>query len=249
MAQLRPRPVYPDDAVHRIVRWFRSAGLSVTMSAAIFFTVPIDRKPPDFSDAAVRMEMDRVTPSWQGAMARHDAQTRSDFSGFPLDAIDFWAKGKSLAAAPRSLEMLAALNAHFNTVTYTGSPSRAQLSDEWETPLEFISDGGDCEDYVIAKFLALREAGWPWKNRRIVVGEIEGGGHHAVLVVRLTETAPWYMLDNRTDKVVPVGAVADFIPFFGMSARSTWIYKRDWKAPVTGDSEQSNRISPAITDS
>lgn len=232
MAQFRTRPDHPEEATHRIVRWFRSAGLSVTMSTAILFTAPIDRSPPDFSDAGVRMELDRVTPSWQGAMARHEAQKLNDFSGFPLEAIDFWSKGKSLAAASRSLSALAALNAHFNTVAYNGGPSRGRLSDEWETPLEFISDGGDCEDYVIAKFLALREAGWPWKNRRIVVGELAEGGHHAVLVVRLTETDPWYMLDNRSEEIVQVGAVTDFTPFFGMSARATWIYKRGWKAPV-----------------
>ena len=43
------------------------------------------------------------------------------------------------------------------------------VMDYWETPVEFFQKSGDCEDFAIAKYFALRDLGFPASQMRIVV--------------------------------------------------------------------------------
>ena len=43
------------------------------------------------------------------------------------------------------------------------------VMDYWETPAEFFQKSGDCEDFAIAKYFALRDLGFPASQMRIVV--------------------------------------------------------------------------------
>jgi predicted transglutaminase-like cysteine proteinase len=69
--------------------------------------------------------------------------------------------------------------------------------DVWSSPLATFANGtGDCEDYAIAKFVALREAGVSPQDLRIVImRDIVRGEDHAVAAARLE--GHWLMLDNR----------------------------------------------------
>ena len=69
--------------------------------------------------------------------------------------------------------------------------------DIWTTPLTtFASGRGDCEDYAIAKFVALREAGVAAADRRLmIVHDKRIGEDHAVVAARLD--GEWLILDNR----------------------------------------------------
>jgi predicted transglutaminase-like cysteine proteinase len=69
--------------------------------------------------------------------------------------------------------------------------------DVWSPPLDtFASRAGDCEDYAIAKFAALRMAGIPTEDLRIVVlRDLLHGEDHAVLLARLD--GHWLTLDNQ----------------------------------------------------
>jgi predicted transglutaminase-like cysteine proteinase len=69
--------------------------------------------------------------------------------------------------------------------------------DVWSPPLDtFASRAGDCEDYAIAKFAALRMAGIPPEDLRIVVlRDLMQGEDHAVLLARLD--GHWLTLDNQ----------------------------------------------------
>lgn len=70
------------------------------------------------------------------------------------------------------------------------------VEDRWSSPLATLASGaGDCEDYAIAKLVALREVGMPPENLRLVILREENGEDHAVLAVRVDDQ--WRMLDNR----------------------------------------------------
>jgi predicted transglutaminase-like cysteine proteinase len=70
-------------------------------------------------------------------------------------------------------------------------------ADVWLSPLVTLAAGrGDCEDYAIAKYLALREAGIAEDDLRLVIVEDLGAREdHAVLAARLD--GRWLILDNR----------------------------------------------------
>src|SRR5580700_5117979 len=86
--------------------------------------------------------------------------------------------------------------------------------DVWSSPLvTFATGAGDCEDYAIAKFVALRLAGVSPDDLRIVVmRDTIHGEDHAVAVARLD--GHWLMLDNRRMAMVEDGDVRNYRPMF-----------------------------------
>ena len=68
--------------------------------------------------------------------------------------------------------------------------------DVWSSPLVTFNTGaGDCEDYAIAKYVALQMAGIPAEDLRIVVVLDLNGDGHAVASVRLD--GHWLILNNQ----------------------------------------------------
>ncbi len=71
------------------------------------------------------------------------------------------------------------------------------VPDRWSAPLATLASGrGDCEDYAIAKYVALREAGLAENDvRLVIVRELASGEDHAVVAAHVNDK--WIMLDNR----------------------------------------------------
>jgi len=86
--------------------------------------------------------------------------------------------------------------------------------DVWSSPLVTFAHGaGDCEDYAIAKFVALRLAGISPDDLRIVImRDTIRGEDHAVAAARLD--GHWLMLDNRRMAMVEDGFVRNYRPMF-----------------------------------
>jgi predicted transglutaminase-like cysteine proteinase len=86
--------------------------------------------------------------------------------------------------------------------------------DVWSSPLVTLAHGaGDCEDYAIAKFVALRLAGISPDDLRIVVmRDTIRSEDHAVAAARLD--GHWLMLDNRRMAMVEDAYVRNFRPLF-----------------------------------
>src|SRR5262245_54466770 len=73
-----------------------------------------------------------------------------------------------------------------------------RVDDFWSAPLATLRAGaGDCEDYAILKYAALRELGIaPDDLRLMIVHDIRHSSNHAILAVR--NEKQWLILDNRT---------------------------------------------------
>jgi predicted transglutaminase-like cysteine proteinase len=86
--------------------------------------------------------------------------------------------------------------------------------DVWSAPLDtFRTGAGDCEDYAIAKYVALRVAGVAAEDLRLVVmADTMRGEGHAVAAVRLD--GHWLMLDNQRMAMVEDFNVRHFRPLF-----------------------------------
>jgi predicted transglutaminase-like cysteine proteinase len=72
------------------------------------------------------------------------------------------------------------------------------VADFWSAPLATLGAGaGDCEDYAVLKYVALREAGIaPDDLRFLIVYYPRRGTNHVVVAVHLGEE--WLILDNST---------------------------------------------------
>ena len=88
------------------------------------------------------------------------------------------------------------------------------LDDYWASPLEMLtSHAGDCEDYAIAKYVALQAAGVaPDDLRLVIVRDLRHQATHAVLAVY--QDGEWLLLDNRTLVMVSANEVRGYLPLY-----------------------------------
>ncbi len=88
------------------------------------------------------------------------------------------------------------------------------VPDRWSPPLETFTTGrGDCEDYAIAKYVALTAAGVPAQDvKLIIVRNTAANEDHAVVAVR--DGGDWIILDNRWLTLVKDVAMPKIIPEF-----------------------------------
>jgi predicted transglutaminase-like cysteine proteinase len=86
--------------------------------------------------------------------------------------------------------------------------------DVWSSPLvTFTTGSGDCEDYAIAKFAALRWAGIAPEDLRIVImRDTIRGEVHAVAAARLD--GQWLTLDNRRMAMVEDVYIRNYRPLY-----------------------------------
>ena len=82
-------------------------------------------------------------------------------------------------------------------VRYQTDEKTYQRPDFWE-PADKV---GDCEDYVLRKRQHLLDKGWSHDDLSIATGWTDKGEYHAVLMIHTVRGS--YVLDNRTDRVIP----------------------------------------------
>ena len=82
--------------------------------------------------------------------------------------------------------------------------------------METLAAGtGDCEDYAIAKFAMLLDAGVAEKDLKVLlVRDMAVRQDHAVLAVRID--GRWLVLDNRRFGLVEAGDLPYFMPLFAI---------------------------------
>jgi predicted transglutaminase-like cysteine proteinase len=97
-------------------------------------------------------------------------------------------------------------------------------ADRWSSPLESFATGkGDCEDYAIAKYVALQESGFPSDDLRLVlVRDRAVGRDHAMLAARLGDR--WLILDNRRAEPIEDTGASDFTPVFAIDHRGVHLF-------------------------
>ncbi|MEP3247374.1 MAG: transglutaminase-like cysteine peptidase [Sneathiella sp.] len=95
--------------------------------------------------------------------------------------------------------------------------------DHWATPLEFITNGGDSEDFAIMKYISLKELGISPKKMRIVVtNDVLRGVTHAFLSVQAN--AKRFVLDSQNDTVLQEDLVTYYIPFYSVNETTRWAH-------------------------
>jgi predicted transglutaminase-like cysteine proteinase len=98
--------------------------------------------------------------------------------------------------------------------------ARFHVPDIWTTALATFATGmGDCEDYAIAKYAALREVGMADADLRLViVHDRLSGQDHAVVAARLE--AEWLILDNRTMRLSDDASMRNVTPLVALDGGS-----------------------------
>jgi predicted transglutaminase-like cysteine proteinase len=100
--------------------------------------------------------------------------------------------------------------------------------DRWSAPLaSFATAKGDCEDYAIAKYVALREAGFPGDQLRVLLGRDRiVQQDHAVLAAHLD--GHWLILDNRWSELRDDIADLNFTPLFAIDHAGVFLLAKPY---------------------
>ena len=108
-------------------------------------------------------------------------------------------------------------------VRYVSDFNHHGVADRWSAPLATLSSGrGDCEDYAIAKYVALLEAGTPKRDLRLVlVHDRLSRQHHAVLAAR--QDGRWLILDNRWSELRS-DSQSEMTPLFAITSEEVKLF-------------------------
>ncbi|MBI3919369.1 MAG: transglutaminase-like cysteine peptidase [Betaproteobacteria bacterium] len=101
-------------------------------------------------------------------------------------------------------------------------------TDYWATPVEFLStNGGDCEDFSIAKYFTLRALGVSDEKLRITyVKEIvQYNQAHMVLAYFPSPDDEPQVLDNINKSILPASARTDLLPVYSFNGSGLWLAK------------------------
>jgi predicted transglutaminase-like cysteine proteinase len=144
---------------------------------------------------------------------------RAARDGFPR--VDAWRPALHGLRDEPPLQQLSVVNALLNAVPYV-----ADRVSGWTHPRVFLREGGDCDCAAVAKYLLLRDLGFPAKDLRIAVVKIRGDRrNHAVVVVRAGPGAlRIFMLDNRSDAVRTALYADEYTPLISISEAGVWLH-------------------------
>ena len=100
--------------------------------------------------------------------------------------------------------------------------------DYWATPLEFMGKGaGDCEDFVIAKYMTLKMLGIGNDRLRLIYVLAKCGSTasvaHMVLGFYAQPTGEPLILDNLITSVRAASQRSDLVPVFSFNSDGLWV--------------------------
>jgi len=139
------------------------------------------------------------------------------------------AESRKLSGRAKIDRINRAINA---AVRYTSDLAQHGALDVWSAPLATLASGkGDCEDYAIAKYVALRAAGFADDDLRLVlVRDRTARQDHAVAGVR--HDGRWLMLDNRHDVLLENKDAWHFTPLFALDREGVKLFAAPYAAPT-----------------
>lgn len=122
-------------------------------------------------------------------------------------------------------QQLNGVNNFFNQFIYRDDISQWGIEDYWATPEEFIGVyAGDCEDYVISKYFALRTLGVADDHLYLTyVKAVKENIAHMVLSYFETPQSIPLILDNYNPRIVTADKRKDLLPVYSFNARSLFL--------------------------
>ena len=155
------------------------------------------------------------------------ARCRANMDSCPVAAKNFLAivdQGRALTGRARIGVINRAINMAIEPMS---DMAQWGVPDKWSAPLEtFTTHKGDCDDYAIAKYVALIEAGIAADDVKLmIVHNTAAHEDHAVTAARLD--GAWIILDNRWLKLVEDKAMPEAVPLFALDSEGARRYLPD----------------------
>lgn len=227
-----------------LARRFARQAISVAaLGVAIALATPTESfagstQPPLFGSRELHSNNLAMFPKWQDALRRFAIERKGCVTIECRN--DGWLGIVADLRGKDAMSQLRGINREMNKRRYVPDNVNWHAPDYWATPFQFMQQNGDCEDFAISKYLALRELGFtPDEMRIVVLDDLQQRIAHAVLVVYRDGTA--YVLDNQISGVVPAGSIRHYKPVYSINEAGWWLHQ----TAETAEIDQKPAASPS----
>ncbi len=140
-------------------------------------------------------------------------------------------------------DQLERVNRFFNQLIFVDDTDLWGQLDYWATPLEFLAvNGGDCEDFSIAKYMSLLSLGVePDKMRLVYVKSLTLNQFHMVLAYYPRPSAVPFILDNIDGEIRSADQRTDLVPIYSFNGQHLWLNKEKGRGVLTGKASRLKR--------
>ncbi|EED34487.1 periplasmic protein [Luminiphilus syltensis NOR5-1B] len=168
-----------------------------------------------------------------------DRLQRLAFENYGDSGRETVAKWHEMVGATRgkpTQQQLTRVNDFFNTrIRWLSDQDIYSVDDHWATPLETMGRlAGDCEDFVIAKYVSLILAGVSPESLRLIYVKARAPGRppeaHMVLAWYETPGSEPLILDNMNLAIRPASKRADLTPIFSFNGDGLWLASKKTNA-------------------
>ena len=196
--------------------------------------------PYDFDDPNSYLSSAEAMSSWAETLTKH-AQQRDDLLACRSERgckgrLKSFNRMMARSQALSDEEKIELANFYINRNNYDddrieriydeNGKKTGVIRSQWMTLYDFLTKGGDCEDYATSKYFMLRELGIAAEDMRVVVVfSRELRGYHAVLAVQRPDGATW-LLDS--DNVVRKKRHIGYRYIFAINENSIWDHREDF---------------------
>lgn len=190
--------------------------------------------PNVFQATAVFSSNLRPFTNWTNVMERAQEQLASAPACTPGDMVICRpAEWDQILAAMNGAglrDKVELVNQRINAHPYVAAIENWGVPSYWETPFEFLTRNGQCEDYAIAKYMLLRASGVSDDLLRVaIVHDDITRLDHAILLVDIDDEV--YVLDNQSSLVLPATAVARYAPYYAINQTGWWLMQQNRYSP------------------
>jgi len=191
---------------------------SISMVQTSFNSVT--QYPSLFGSTEKKSSSLKAFTKWTGMFERFDNAMKQSHGQNEI------AKMKMELSALKGLplnKMASRVNDIMNSKRYVSDANNYGQNDYWATPVEFFTRGGDCEDFAIAKYTALRMLGVPENRMRIaIVQDTQKNIPHAILTVYTDQGA--MVLDNQIKTMKAADSIGHYKPIFSINQDAWWLH-------------------------
>jgi len=165
---------------------------------------------------------------------------RSEFGEEAHGRLETWQNLHDMASRAAVDRQLRLVNSFFNRVSFVSDIAHWGEEDYWATPVELLTtNGGDCEDFSIAKYLTLKSMGVPDEQLRIVyVKALELNQAHMVLAWYPEPDADPLILDNLINEIKPASQRPDLEPVYSFNGDGLWLNRSGGDSKRIGEARK-----------
>ena len=195
---------------------------STTIPSTNKYTHTPRQYPNLFGTQEIRSNDISAFKKWTDVIGRFEYQMKTGAASSPR--VLMWKAQIQKLKGKSKREQIKSVNNFFNKVPYIEDIDNYNKSDYWATPEEFLSHGGDCEDFAIAKYTSLRALGFSTDQLRIaIVQDTLKNISHAILIVY--SDSGNFVLDNQDKRIETIAAVNRYQPIFSINSASWWLHQ------------------------